>query len=308
MNQKIRMRLLPWSGLLAGLLCLFSGCGSSAPVTPVAPQGPTLAVDSVAAGWKPVSPVWRYEGDALFDYFRSGADIYREYGCIEVQVQDYANQDGDEVRVEVFATRTPAGAYGLFSLKTQPGGEIVDVGVQGWQERFTLNFWRGHTQATLDARKITGTAVKRIDFLAVSVDQGLTGDGELPPIMNLLPEKDLLPKGRVYVAGPASLRQAMGRDPWQFDPPVQGALGNYCGVGGEHALLILEYEDKAAAAEAGRRAAPKGSALNSRHTRLLVVLPEPLDRYLYAYIGPKNPTRAREALEFAVMEFRRNHP
>jgi len=289
-------------GLICGLLVV--RCGSTDADGATGNAG-AIATDSRAAGWRPISTVREYAGDSLFDYFSQDASIYQEYGCRRVRVQDYVNDAGDEVRVEAFETATPDGAYGLFSLKTRPGGEIIEVGVDGWQERFTLDFWRGNWQVSLKARKITGSSVKRLDFLAVSVDQGLQGKGDRPRLMALLPERDLLPKGRVYVAGPATLKAALGRDTWPFPAPVRGALGSYAGIGGEYQLVVLEYETPEAARAAGKLAAPKGSALNARRNRMLEVLPEPQGSFLFAYIGPKQPEQARTALSLVVTEFGR---
>jgi hypothetical protein len=293
-------------GVICGLLV--TRCGSSGGESGLAHRAGAIATDSRATGWKPTTKVREYGGDSLFDYFSNGAATYREYGCRRVRVQDYVNTDGDEVRIEAFETATPAGAYGLFSLKTDPGGEIVEVGVDGWKQRYTLDFWRGNWQVTLTANKITGRSVEHLTFLAVAVDQGLEGAEDRPRMMALLPERDLLPKGRVYVAGPATLKEALGRDTWPFPPPLRGVIGSYAGIGGRYQLAILEYETPEAARDAGRRAAPKGSALNARHNRMLVVLPEPQGSFLYAYIGPKQqPEQAKLVLSVALREFRRYH-
>jgi len=300
----------PTVTVILGLICglLVTRCGSSGWDNGLAHSTGAIATDSRAAGWRPISKVREYQGDSLFDYFSHGASTFREYGCQRVRVQDYVNADSDVVRIEAFETATPAGAYGLFSLKTEPGGEIVEVGVDGWKQRYTLDFWRGNWQITLTARKIKGSSVRDLTFLAVAVDQGLQGKGDRPRMMALLPERDLLPKGRVYVAGPSTLKEALGRDTWPFPPPVRGVIGSYAGIGGEYQLVILEYETPEAAKDAGSLAAPKGSALNVRRNRMLVVLPEPQGSFLYAYIGPKQqPEQAKLALSIALREFRRYH-
>jgi len=303
METMIRMRPVGLT-LLVGVL-LLAACGSDAPINPDAFPYDCLAQDCLAAGWEPIEGPRVYRGDALYDYFSTGSEVYREYRCRQVKVQDFKNEQGDRVRVEVFKMASSEDAFGLYSLKTQPGGEIIDVGVQGWIERHVLNFWRGNVQITLMALRARGTHVNRMDFLAISVDQGLTGAGESPAILELLPEKDLLPQGRILLAGPASLKKALGSDPWRFPAPLRGVIGRYTGIDGEHQLVVLEYESKEAAREAGKITAPKGSDLNPARTKLLYVFPEPRGKYLYAYVGPKNIERARVAITRAIQEYTR---
>lgn len=309
LNTALRPLTPTWLLLLLFTVLAAGGCGSGdergEPVegVPSTLPYPALATDCLATGWWPVTPIRRYFGDARYDYFLRDAELYREYGLDRVEVQDYVNVEGDAVRVEVFQTETPTGAYGLFSLKTQPGGEIVDVGVDAWLEREVLNFWRGRHQVTIRAQEVRGPRVRRLDHLGFSVNQGLRGGVARPPLMKRLPRRGLLPKGRVYLAGPASLERVVGQDGWRFPAPIRGVQGSYSGVGGDHSLLILEYASPEAALAAGVAAAPEGSDLNPARTRLLVVLPLEKDRYLLAYIGPKDPDRAKTALADAVQEF-----
>lgn len=283
-------------------------CTSGPPEMPVDPYGNSLAVDYLAVGWEPAGPVWKYQGNALYDYFGTGCEVYREYGCQRVKVQDFANLEGDRVRVEVFEMTSPEGAYGLFSLKIRPGGEIVDAGRQGWIEPHVLHFWLGSTQVTLTARRVKEVRVRRMNHLATAVSQGLVGEGDPPAILDWLPERELFPMGRVYLAGPASLTLALGGDGWNFPPPLRGILGNYTGIQGGYQLVILEYEDEEAVRAARKSAAPGDPVLNRQRTRMLYVHPEPGGKYLHAYIGPRDVERARSVIHLAIKNQNRVRP
>jgi len=300
------MRFIAFVFLVGSSLPL--ACSSGPPEVPVNPYGKSLAVDYMAVGWEPAGPVWKYEGGALYDYFGMGCEVYRECGCQRVKIQDFANLEGDRVRVEVFEMNSPEGAHALFSLKIRPGGEIVHVGRQGWIEQHVLNFWHGSTQVTLTARLVKEVQVRRMSHLAISVDQGLTGEGDPPAVLKWLPEKGLFPMGRKCLAGPATLKLALGGDAWNFPPPVRGILGNYTGIQGGYQLVILEYENEEAVGAARKSAAPGGPVLNRQRTRMLVVHPKSKGNYLLAYIGPREVEQARSVLDFAFKKQARNRP
>jgi len=66
-----------------------------------------------------------YIGDDLFVYINGGAEIYHEYGFVQVAVQRYRRGD-DNVSVEIY---TMVGdAFGIYSFARSSRGHAVNLG------------------------------------------------------------------------------------------------------------------------------------------------------------------------------------
>lgn len=282
--------------LIAGFV---SACGSSGGESSTGQVEAAIATDAQAAGWRPATKVRRYEGEALFDYIPTDWDVFLEYGCESIRVQDYESTNGDRARVELLDVASSDGAYGLFSLKTEPGGELIDVGDQGWRERGKINFWRARTQVTVRRLGTPRGSTENLLALATVVDQGLSGSAAPPRIIDLLPRKGLLPKGVTYMRGPAAARLIMRDWPWKFPEPVGGVRGQYAGGDGHHQLTVFEYSEPEVARAIAKEVLPAGTDRQGR--QLIAGLP--LGKYVFVFLGPPDPERAKEVMSLAVAGF-----
>lgn len=286
------------------LVACLHGCGSSETddhfVDAQPNQLPSLAADPQAAGWIAKTFPREFVDDAMFDYLGLDLEVYREYGCHTIKVQDFENRFGDLVKVEVFHAHKPLGAYGMFSLRTVPGGERCDVGDVGWYHDDRLHFCRGTTAVSLTAEHSTAVRVRGLENLAVAVDQALGQGAAEPKIFRLLPTEGLLPQGITYVAGPAGVRKVSKKVPVKFEPPQHAVIGRYSAVGGGHRLFVMRYPDDARAAAAVKAIAGDGIVLFPRH--VLAVIQQ--ERHVFAYYGPRDLERAKVALSRAVRRFK----
>lgn len=67
-----------------------------------------------------------YEGDYLFDLINGGADVYFEYGFVQVVMQAYTEMKGSSsVRVEIYQMTDNDAAFGILSLSAT-GKNIVE--------------------------------------------------------------------------------------------------------------------------------------------------------------------------------------
>lgn len=66
------------------------------------------------------------EGEDLFDLINTGAEVYLEYGFVQVVSQNYSGITGkSSLRVEIYQMTDPEAAYGIFSL-TAVSQNIID--------------------------------------------------------------------------------------------------------------------------------------------------------------------------------------
>ena len=91
-------------------------------------------------GWKETGPVRTYAPNNLFDYIDGAADLYLTYDFQELLVQEYQNEEKATVVVEIYRHPNPLQAFGIYSQERLPGGNFVEVGVQGYIDAGVLNF------------------------------------------------------------------------------------------------------------------------------------------------------------------------
>ena len=95
------------------LLALLSGCL-------VAAMARTQVIDTpyLNSGDMPglvVTRTGHFDGKALFGYMDGGAELYREYGFVDLTVQEMRIED-HQILVELFRMRDPLAAFGVFSV------------------------------------------------------------------------------------------------------------------------------------------------------------------------------------------------
>jgi hypothetical protein len=174
-------------------------------VAPVArPGGPLRSLlpggDDVP-GWAMDGECQEYEGEDLFTYIDGGAEIYQEYGFRRVIVQDYENDAGKSISLEIFEMAAPAAAYGMFSFKRSGQGRSLDLGGGGELEDYYLNFWKGRFLATLTGFDETAGTVEGLLALAKVVDAKVQEGGRAPELVAHLPPEGLGAGSVKYLKG-----------------------------------------------------------------------------------------------------------
>ena len=102
------------------ILLIFLGVGCATPESPCPPQQ--------IGSWSADGETEVYVGDDLFIYINGGAEIYHEYGFVQVSVQRYVRGE-DSISVEIYAM--DGDAFGIYSFARSSGGRAVDLGNGG---------------------------------------------------------------------------------------------------------------------------------------------------------------------------------
>ncbi len=161
-----------------------------------------------AEGWIKHRPMQHYAGDALYEYIDGGAEIYHEYGFVQAAVQDYVNEKGKSVSVEVFEMASPASAYGMYTFKTNSKGKWISVGTDAQLADYYMNFWKGAFLVTLTGFDETEETQEGLLLIAKSVVSKIPSGGEKPHIVSFLPGEDLKDQSVKYFKGYLGLRNS----------------------------------------------------------------------------------------------------
>jgi len=72
-----------------------------------------------------------YVGDDLFSLINGGAELYHEYGFVEVLACAYKTPGGTNVKCEIYDMGSPDAAWGIFSITQTSHSKPFHIGVAG---------------------------------------------------------------------------------------------------------------------------------------------------------------------------------
>jgi hypothetical protein len=188
------------------------------------------------AGWTPVGPPQEFKGDDLFVYIDGGAEIYLEYGFSRAVVQDYGDAGGRTVSLELFEMTDPAAAFGAYSFKTTGKGRTLDRGQGGQLEDYYLNFWKGDYLFTITGFNDDQETVRGLLAVAEAADHSVRGEGQPPPIIDILPAEGLDSGSILYFKGRLGLSNAFPLAAPANLETRQGVRAHY----GQGSLVVLD--------------------------------------------------------------------
>lgn len=90
-----------------------------------------LPVDSDFECLNMTSEIESYIGDELFFLINGGADLYLEYGFVQVVSADYSNEAGSSMHIEIFEMKDRPAAYGIYTLQHMRDDDPDEIGEKG---------------------------------------------------------------------------------------------------------------------------------------------------------------------------------
>lgn len=190
-------------------------------------------------GWTATEAMAEYIGDDLFRMIDGGAEIYREYGFVRAGTQEFGDQAGHRVTVEIYEMKDPGAAYGIFTFKARQEGTEVALGNGGRQTDYYLNFWKGRYLATLTGSDASAFVKIALKTLGSAVEKKITDTGTPPAFGSAIAVRiDHHEPAITYIRGPIALsnfyRFGAG-DPFAFR---EGYVAQYA----QAAIFVLAYD------------------------------------------------------------------
>jgi hypothetical protein len=200
-----------------------------------------------------------YVGDDLFIYINGGAEIYHEYGFVQVAVQGYRRGD-DTVAVEIYTM--DGDAFGIYSFARSSTGHAVDLGDGGTAADYFIHFWSGPDLAVITAENEFEGLSEAVSEIATVVAGCLQSGGVEPSLLDHLPIEGRAPGSEVYLTGRLAFMNVARPAALFFAGFEKGASARY--ESGEH-IVVLRWKNEAAAVlalqEARRLCAASGGAV-----------------------------------------------
>jgi len=208
------------------------------------PQNLTDFLPEVPSGWKQAGEDKIYDLESLYDYINGGAELYISYGMKDVLSRLITNSDGDEIRVEIFDMMKSKNAFGVFSHT-----RTIDEGKYGQGSQYfpgTLIFWKGQYYVSIMATDENEKIRLAINDLAAKISKKITSIGDLPEIVNVLPQENIEKDGYLYFHHYIWLNSyyfIADENIFNINEYTDAILAKYGEKESRYYLLVIDYPD-----------------------------------------------------------------
>jgi hypothetical protein len=205
------------------------------------------------SGWKKADPPQAYDKNNLFDYIDGGAELYISYNFQKLLAVRYMAGTEEEIVVDIFDMGSSYNAFGLFSH-----GREREDGLAGQGSEYNaglLTFWKDRFYVSILAYPETEAKKEAVLGLGRKLADAVPVEGELPPVIGLLPRANLVPESIRYFHHYIWLNShffVANQNILLIDDKTQAVLAKYKTDDKPLHLLIALYPDAAKAKEAGR--------------------------------------------------------
>jgi len=179
----------------------------------------------------------------LFDYMNGGAEMYRAFNFRRLSVRSFQMPDEGVLKVELYMFKSPADAYGMFTML--PVEKEIDLGNGGGFDLGTLRFWEGKYFCKVFLTWSDWYYYKDVILAAgKAVDDNIEPSGEIPPLVNAMPERDRKKSGIYYFYDYIALKNLMyitHFNLFNLNMSTEAVLGEYSKLTEEVKLLLIRY-------------------------------------------------------------------
>jgi hypothetical protein len=209
------------------------------------------ALPDEVSGWKKAAPPIAYDKTNLFDYIDGGAELYISYNFQKLLAVRYKGAGDEEIVIDMFDMGNSFDAYGLFSH-----GREHEDGLTGQGSEYNaglLAFWKDRFYISILAYPETEAKKAMVIGLGRKLAEAIPQEGELPLVIGLLPQPNLIPESVRYFHHYIWINSHFfiaNENILLIDDETQAVLAKYRTEGKPVPLLISLYPDEAKAAEA----------------------------------------------------------
>ncbi|MFC2133432.1 DUF6599 family protein [Bacteroidota bacterium] len=151
-------------------------------------------------GWELQSEPEQYAGDDLFFLINGGADLFLEYGFVEVISAKYINGD-NFIRIEIYKMEDHQAAFGIFTMKKYSDGSWINIGDTGSFLDSYLVFVKSKYTVIISGSDSNDDIQSRVKSAARQIDDKIDETGTLSEICGILPPMGLDPNSIKYFEG-----------------------------------------------------------------------------------------------------------
>ncbi|UCG27213.1 MAG: hypothetical protein JSV24_09575 [Bacteroidales bacterium] len=133
-----------------------------------------------------------YYPETLRKYIKGRADLFISYGFEQILSRRYKRSGQPDILVEIFDMIEPKNAFGVFTHARENIDESYGQGCQLLDG--AILFWKDRYYVSIVSVAETSETKKTLPKMAKKISKEIKEEGELPEILQWLPEKDLIPE------------------------------------------------------------------------------------------------------------------
>ena len=180
------------------MLILIACSGSSKQAIQI--ESPAQIINSVKIpDMAKSSEVHTFAGQTLYEYIDGGAEVYHQYGFIEVSTADFKSGN-IEITADVYKFDNADDAFGMYSMLRPKQADFREIGVQGFASESNLDFVKGQCLIRLLCYDMTPEAATALTALAAGFDKIIPGSTAIPAMFDLLPLQDRVINSEIMTA------------------------------------------------------------------------------------------------------------
>jgi Family of unknown function (DUF6599) len=149
-------------------------------------------------GWRLTVTERVYGPSDLWDIIDGAADTYLGYSFLDLHLADYENDEGINVRVELYRHTSFDNSFGIYTAERSPDYHFIDIGSQGYIEQGVLNFLCGYYYVKMTCLNQGDKVQNSLIEIARNIDKNLKQDKNWPEILQLFPPGKLLNSERYF--------------------------------------------------------------------------------------------------------------
>jgi hypothetical protein len=215
----------------------------------VAPGSAPPPLPSAPTGWQLAGPPRLYTGRELYGHINGGAELFHEFGFVDLLVASYADSAGRTVDLECYRLEDARAAHAVYLLKCGAETPLAALARRHSASPFQLTLVAGEVFIQVNN---PGGDAGRLPAMAALAD-ALAGERAAPGADSLLAR---LPRGGLRPGSERLLRGAFGTETYlpfaggdalALGDRVYAALGEYGQAEPPERLFIAAYPNGATA-------------------------------------------------------------
>lgn len=193
----MKRKFYPFRNLILGTMI---GCLSSVWVFAGGGSLELLPSEDKIAPWMKKEGPRTFDGGHLFEYIDGGADIFLEYGFVEVVSQEYVKGEISIV-VEIYRMESPDAAFGVHSFNRDHRAPPAEVGTDGMYSDYRLAFYQADYYVVIQTFSLEEESKRELSAFATNIAANIPRKGEIPVLTKYLPQSHLVARSEKLVMG-----------------------------------------------------------------------------------------------------------
>ncbi len=200
-------------------------------------------------GWVKSDSLRHFPKEDLFNHINGGAELFQEFGFIDLFVQSYQNGE-NEIVLEAYQMESPEAALGIYLMKCGKETPIEGITARNSGSKYQVISVKGNYFIQINSFSGDETLMPALVTLAQGTLVNIPQGREVQLLKNL-PEENLIPGSELIIRGMYGLQPIYtfgDGDILRLKGKTFGVVGNYLGSNdSEYTKLIFLYSDNSSA-------------------------------------------------------------